>query len=115
MLTRVFAFLASVAMLSLAGGCAMLMSWKAIPPSGGCDQCHTVPISTNWQVSYRTVALTDERGSDRPYFQTEKYNVPPSDRPRSSLDIRKVDELPCFECHKSPSPAHKGRVGRFHH
>lgn len=94
-------------------GCAMFMSWKSIPPPGGCDQCHTIPISTNWQVAYQPVILSDER--DRPYFQTEGYTMPQPAKPASTLDIRKVDELPCFECHKSPTPAHKGRIGKFHH
>lgn len=97
----------------LTTGCAMLMSWKSIPPPGGCDQCHSVPINTNWQVAYKAPILTDER--ERPYFQTEGYTMPRPDKPASSLDIRKVEELPCFECHKSPTPAHKGRIGKFHH
>lgn len=99
--------------LPLSYGCAMFMSWKSIPPPGGCDQCHTVPISTNWQVAYQPAILTDER--DRPYFQTGQHTMPQAAKPASSLDIKKVDELPCFECHKTPTPAHKGRVGRFHH
>lgn len=94
-------------------GCAMLLSWKSIPPPGGCDQCHTVPISANWQVAYQTPYLSDER--DRPYFQTEGYSMPQPVKPASVLDIRKVDELPCFECHKTPTPAHRGRMGKFHH
>ncbi|BDV44790.1 cytochrome c [Geotalea uraniireducens] len=106
-------FLFLFASLPLYAGCAMFMSWKSIPPPGGCDQCHTVPISSNWQVTYQAAYLTDER--DRNYFQTSEYTMPQTSRPASSLDIRKVDELPCFECHKAPTPAHKGRIGRFHH
>jgi hypothetical protein len=26
-----------------------------------------------------------------------------------------VDDLKCFDCHKSPDEAHKGRTGHFHH
>ncbi|RNC68160.1 MAG: cytochrome C [Desulfuromonadales bacterium] len=94
-------------------GCAMFMAWKSIPPPGGCDQCHTVPISANWQVTYQAAYLSDER--DRPYFQTDQYSMPQPVKPSSTLDLRKVEELACFECHKTPTPAHKGRVGRFHH
>ena len=38
---------------SAVAGCAMFTAWKTIPPPGGCDQCHTVPISNNWQVTYQ--------------------------------------------------------------
>ena len=95
-------------------GCNMFRAWKAIPPPGGCDQCHTVPISANWAVSYTPVALNDERG--RPAFQTEGYTMPATERQgTSSLDLRKTEEQRCFECHKAPNQAHKGKSGRFHH
>jgi hypothetical protein len=97
-------------------GCAMLTAWKSIPPPGGCDQCHTVPISNNWQVAYKAPNLTDER-SNKPYFQTEQYTMQQTTgtRPQSELDKRKVEEQRCFECHRSPNAAHKERMGRFHH
>ena len=110
---RKIALLVLVCALSLTCGCAMLMSWKSIPPPGGCDQCHTVAISANWQVAYHPVALTDERG--HLYFQTPEYVMPQTSKPASPLDLKKVEELPCFECHKEPTPAHKGRIGKFHH
>lgn len=100
------------AMLTLAG-CAMFSAWKAIPPPGGCDQCHTAPISSDWQVAYKPPILSDERG--REYFQTEQYTVPRGDKPTSPMDVRKVEELRCFECHKTPNAAHTERKGRFHH
>jgi hypothetical protein len=96
-------------------GCTMFSAWKSIPPPGGCDQCHTVPISSNWQVAYKAPVLSSERNPNQPYFQTEQYTMPQTGKPESSLETRKVEELKCFECHKSPSPAHKGRKGRFHH
>lgn len=94
-------------------GCAMFQAWKTIPPPGGCDQCHTVPISANWQVAYKPPILTDERG--REYFQTSEYSMPKTDRPESSLELRKTQDLKCFDCHKAPNAAHKGRAGHFHH
>jgi len=94
-------------------GCAMLTSWKAIPPPGGCDQCHSRPISTDWAVTWQVARLTDERGGYP--FQTEAGTLPPSTIPASSLAVRKGEEQPCFECHKLPSPPHKGRKGRYHH
>lgn len=94
-------------------GCAMFTAWKAIPPPGGCDQCHTAPISNNWTVAYKAPTLSDEK--DRKYFQTEKYNLPATEKPASSLEIRKGADENCFECHRTPTPAHKGRTGRYHH
>ena len=108
----------AIALLVIAGttlcGCAMLTAWKAIPPPGGCDQCHTVAVSMNWQVAYKPVTLNDERNILA--FQTSGYNVTATTtQPESSLDLRKVQESKCFECHKAPSAAHAGRSGRYHH
>lgn len=94
-------------------GCAMFTAWKSIPPPGGCDECHTVAISTNWQVAYKAATVADERG--RQAFQTPEYNLPQRGKQESPLETKKVQELQCFECHKSPTPAHRGRKGRFHH
>jgi hypothetical protein len=94
-------------------GCAMFRSWQAIPPPGGCDQCHTLPISANWQLAYTPPILTDERNRD--YFQTPEYNMARTDQPASSLERRKVEDQKCFDCHKAPNAAHKGRTGRYHH
>ena len=101
---------ASVVTLS---GCNMFIAWKSIPPPGGCEQCHTVEISTNWQATYRPAMVADERG--RLPFQTPEYNQPMLGGQQSPLEAKKVEEMACFDCHKSPTPAHKGRKGRFHH
>jgi hypothetical protein len=106
-------FVACVCALTLAAGCTMFTAWKSIPPPGGCDQCHTLPINNNWQVAYKAPALTDEK--DRKYFQTEQYNLPAVEKPTSALEVRKVSDEKCFDCHRTPTPAHKGRTGRFHH
>ncbi|HEY5974089.1 MAG TPA: cytochrome C [Geobacteraceae bacterium] len=106
--------LAIVLLASLTGsGCSMFTAWKSIPPPGGCDQCHTVAISTNWKVAYQAPMLTDER--NRNYFQTAEHTMTQPPKADSKLDLRKVEELQCFECHKAPSPAHRQRMGRFHH
>jgi len=94
-------------------GCAMFTAWKSIPPPGGCDQCHTVSISTNWQATYRPATITDERG--RLSFQTPEYNQPNLGGQQSPLEAKKVEEMACFDCHRAPTQAHKGRKGRFHH
>jgi len=102
-----------LALFLFVSGCAMFTAWQSIPPPGGCDQCHTLAISTNWQVAYKVAILSDERNRD--FFKTPEYNMPKSDQPSSSLEVRKVEELKCFECHKAPNAAHRGRMGRFHH
>lgn len=94
-------------------GCAMFTAWKSIPPPGGCDECHTVAINANWQIAYQAATVADERG--RQAFQTPEYNLPQMGKQESPLETKKVQELQCFECHKSPTPAHRGRKGRFHH
>lgn len=105
-------FLVAV-ILPLAAGCAMFTAWKSIPPPGGCDQCHSVPISSNWRVTYQVVQLYDER--DRVSFQTPQSLQTSSEKPESVLELRKVQDQPCFECHKAPSSSHKGRTGSYHH
>jgi hypothetical protein len=100
-------------LLFLSSGCAMFTAWKSIPPPGGCDQCHTVPISANWQVTYKAPILNDER--DKLSFQTEQGTMPQPPKPASSLDIRKLQEQACFECHKSPDSKHRQRKGLYHH
>jgi hypothetical protein len=97
----------------LSAGCAMFTAWKAIPPPGGCDQCHTVPIGDRWELAYKAPTLTDEK--DRKAWQTEKYNMPSKEKPSSSLEVRKTTDEKCFECHRTPTPSHKGRTGRYHH
>lgn len=107
-------FVITVLMLSMTlTGCAMFTAWKSIPPPGGCDQCHTVAISTNWQITYQPAVVADERG--RQSFQTPEYNLALKGKQQSSLETTMVEEMACFECHKSPTPAHRERKGRFHH
>ena len=94
-------------------GCAMFTAWKSIPPPGGCDQCHTLAISTNWKITYQSATVADERG--RQAFQTPEYNQSNLGGQQSPLEEKKVEEKACFDCHKAPTPAHKDRKGRFHH
>ena len=94
-------------------GCSMFTAWKSIPAPGGCDQCHTVAISANWQITYHPATVADERG--RQAFQTPEYNSTQNSNATSPIESKKVEELRCFECHKSPTPAHRERMGRFHH
>lgn len=102
--------------LLFASGCAMFSAWKSIPPPGGCDRCHTVPINTNWQLAYKAPTLTNERHADRAYFQTSEYTMlQQPDKPTSSLDIQKVEDQRCFDCHRTPTPAHRERAGKYHH
>lgn len=100
-------------LLFLSSGCAMFTAWKTIPPPGGCDQCHTVPISANWQVVYRAATLSDER--NKLSFQTEQATMPQGAKPTSALELRKMEEQPCFDCHRAPDVKHLERKGRYHH
>ena len=94
-------------------GCAMMTAWKSIPAPGGCDQCHKVAISTNWQVTYQAAMISDERG--RLPFQTPEYNQSILRERQAPQDSKIVEEKACFDCHKAPTPAHKQHKGRFHH
>lgn len=94
-------------------GCAMFSYRKSIPPPGGCDQCHTLPISSNWQVSYQVANVADERG--RLSFQTPEYNQPVPGKQENPLETKKVEEKACFDCHRLPNPQHRERKGNFHH
>jgi hypothetical protein len=101
-----FLFLA----LSLGWGCSMFGAWKSIPPPGGCDKCHTVPISSNWKVAYSAPTLTDES-------MKNSWQQPESVLPRqpSPLEQTKVTEERCFRCHKGPDRAHTEYKGVYHH
>ncbi len=107
------------AILVLAAGCSltacsMFTAWKSIPPPGGCNECHTVEISANWKVLYQPVALSDERGSLP--FQHPQYVMPGRpDQPRSSLEVQKVSDSRCYDCHNAPDQAHRKYTGRYHH
>jgi len=91
-------------------GCAMFGSWKAIPPPGGCDQCHTKQISADWKVAYSPAMLTDETGKN-PWQKPESVQPPQS----SPIEQKKVTEERCFRCHKGPDRAHTEYKGRYHH
>src|SRR6056297_2938384 len=106
-MTRKYLVLAGVFFLA---GCAMFGSWKAIPAPGGCDQCHTQQISTNWEVAYSPVTLHDER--DEYPWQRPESILPPQESP---LDQKKITEERCFRCHKGPDKAHTEYKGRYHH
>jgi len=97
----------------LSQGCAMLSAWKTIPPPGGCDQCHAVSINYNWQLVYKAPILSDER--DRLSFQTEQGVMTQQAKPDSSLDVRKMEDQQCFDCHRLPDSKHRGRKGSYHH
>ncbi|BCR07047.1 c-type cytochrome [Desulfuromonas versatilis] len=95
---------------SLAWGCAMLGSWKAIPAPGGCDQCHTQPIGNDWQLAYEPPTLTSETG--REAWQSSGSMAPAEASP---LEQQKISEQRCFRCHKGPDKAHTEYKGRYHH
>jgi len=108
-----FPLISGFMLLFLGSACTMFQAWRTIPAPGGCEDCHKVPISNNWQVSYRPAILSDER--NRVYFQTEEYTQQPGVKPKSPVDTQKVEELTCFECHNAPNREHRTLKGRFHH
>jgi hypothetical protein len=103
-------FIAATVVLS---SCSMIGAWRSIPPPGGCDQCHTAAISTNWKVAYHPPQVADERG--RQAFQTPEYNDAHRTDKGLPVETKQVTQQRCFDCHNSPTPAHQGRQGRFHH
>lgn len=108
-------FLPAILLLILAlPGCSMFTAWKSIPPPGGCDQCHSKELTTNWKVAYQAAAVADERAQLA--FQSPQQNTPiRKSQPSSALDLRKSEDSRCFDCHNAPTPAHKERKGKFHH
>ena len=86
-----FAMLVLLTVFMGLDGCTMFTAWKSIPPPGGCDQCHTVAISTNWQISYQAATVADERG--RQSFQTPEYNLALKGKQESPIETKKVEEL----------------------
>jgi hypothetical protein len=108
-------FLPALLLLLFAlSGCSMFTAWKTIPTPGGCDQCHTVSLSGNWQVAYKAATVSDERGQLA--FQSPQQNTPiRQNQPSSALDLRKTSDSRCFDCHNAPTPAHKARRGNYHH
>lgn len=99
--------------LSTLTACKMFTAWHTIPAPGGCADCHTAPISSNWNLAYRPVTLTDERGGQS--FQQPESLQPNIQKPVSPTETQKVEQLPCFDCHNAPDAAHKQLKGNFHH
>lgn len=99
-----------VALLGCLLGCAMFGSWRAIPPPGGCDQCHQQPIAADWNLVYTAAMLPTADGSN-------PWQHPHADLPAavSPMEERKVTEERCFRCHKGPDQAHIEYQGRYHH
>jgi len=103
--------LLTTAVVTVLIGCAMFKSWKSIPPPGGCEQCHHVPISYDWVLVYEPVTLNDETGQ---YAWQRPESMQPL-APPEQLEQQKISEQRCFRCHKGPNEAHSGFSGRYHH
>ncbi len=91
-------------------GCAMLGSWRAIPPPGGCDQCHQKPINNDWSVTVTAAQINDETAT--PAWQQPSSVLPAEPSP---LEQQKVTEQRCFRCHKGPDKAHTQYKASYHH
>ncbi len=99
-----------IGLVMLTWGCALFAHWKAIPPPGGCEECHFKQISHDWKVTYSPPQLSDEL--DRNPWQRPSSVEPPQDSP---LEQQKITEQRCFRCHKGPDKAHVQYKGRYHH
>lgn len=102
---------AAVLVFFLLVGCGMFGAWKAIPPPGGCEQCHAKQISADWQIVYRPADINDEL--DR--YRWERPQAVAPDEPAQQMEQTKVTEQRCFRCHKGPDKAHLEYKGRYHH
>ena len=110
---KTVALLFTGSLFLLLQACTMFTAWRSIPAPGGCEQCHQVPISSNWQVSYKPATLSD--GSGRPAFQKPESLELDKGKPASPVEKQKVEGIACFDCHNSPDQAHKTMKGKFHH
>lgn len=99
--------------LYLMTACTMFTAWRSIPAPGGCEECHKVPITSNWQLSFKPATLTDERNQEA--FQRPESLITKHDKLQSAVEKQKVEQLPCFDCHNAPNDSHKERKGKFHH
>ena len=97
--------------LPFVAGCAMLTSWRAIPPPGGCDRCHQVPLTADWQAVYVPATMLDEEG----HLPWQRPQPPVSAQSASALEDRMLTEQPCFDCHQGPNRDHAAYKGRYHH
>lgn len=91
-------------------GCAMISGWRSIPPPGGCDRCHAVPINANWQATITVAKLSREDGT--PPWQQEESVQPPT---LSATDQQLLQDERCFRCHREPNSTHREYRGRYHH
>lgn len=107
---KVILFTVILTVIALSG-CAMFSSWTSIPPPGGCDRCHTVEISANWQATLTPVQLTGEDGKE-PWQKKESMDTGTPDSPGAQ---QMLSDERCFRCHKDPDNTHSERRGSYHH
>lgn len=81
---------------------------RAIPPPGGCDQCHRVPVSADWQ-AVLTSAEVPHPGERYPWQRPDAVGTTEATGP-----VHQNIEEACFQCHQSPDLAHADYHGRYH-
>lgn len=106
---KVIIFTVIVTVIALSG-CVMFSSWTAIPPPGGCDRCHSVPINANWRATLTPVKLAREDGTP-PWQQEESVLTTTS----SPVEQQLISDERCFRCHRDPDNTHGERRGSYHH
>lgn len=108
-----------------ASACLVRHVQMEIPPPGGCDQCHRVKISGNWELRASPAALGREGGAPEvkdivlrevqsvPYHQkvpVKKLAVYVAGAPTETFEGEETG-VQCFACHESPGPPHEGTRG----
>lgn len=92
----------------IAAGCTLAYhAGREIPPPGGCDRCHRVPIAADWQA---TLGSAEVPRPERRY----PWQRPESGLPAATPPGEQSLEEACFNCHRSPDLAHADYHGRYH-
>ncbi|MCL2761417.1 MAG: cytochrome C [Desulfuromonadales bacterium] len=96
-------------------GCTMFTALHTVPAPEGCGSCHTVPITSNWKLTYKPPILGNGRNQMGEYFQTIDYTLGPPGAKPPMVGNRNLENVECFACHKSPDEAHLKFRGTFQH
>jgi hypothetical protein len=76
--------LISGSLFALLAGCAMFKSWQAIPPPGGCDQCHTI----HQQELVSGLSGTHSSGRIKCGIFSDRSVQPSKSKPTSSIGVQ---------------------------
>lgn len=127
-------FWAPLALVAVVAGCVVSHVTRPVPPPGGCDVCHRVPIGGGWRIAWTPVQW--EEGApvaDRPpvadvesRFLALSLMPVHSEVPAGKLKVFAAELPPdaldeggtgtrCFACHEAPDVKHAPLRGLFIH